>query len=569
MPAVCTKLLKYRRVAIVILLAACAFLFTAGVLMFNMDVRPRLVLDPLSFDGRRLSEIDSRKDPVAHSILTSLQLGFSPDCRWFVSFHSEPTADQPRNIVQLWNSANGKAEARWVVNDGSIVRGENFPLIQFSADGRYLALRFPNTENETIRLLDTSSWQERTLNASQCCFSPDGSRLAVVEQCGESGRQQLRIVETATGAEVAFVAGCAGCAHSARSSRRKAVAFWHLAYSPDGRTLTYATYLPPTSSKSRPLRLHKKAKVSVVLWDTQTGRRRQAIAVARSYLTRVAPNGKLVASLSGTFSKRSCKLWDTETGRALGELTAESLGRLDAIEFAPDSSMLVAVRHHPRGASFPLGMPIDVIAAWDVKSQRLLALHDAQRLVPGGRAVDCYFNMNNSSLPRYAVRQYVLGPSRIVEVATGREGLALPEESHESSVSNCWCSISPDQRLLAHAQYGRRSPSKFSEWFAKLIPGVTLPRGKYEYWIRCWDMLTGSEYPPILGWRGEPVFAPDSRTLATLCDDGTIKLWDMPPHKPLGLILAWSCVPAALVLLFAWWRGRRKAPTSTLKSDSA
>jgi hypothetical protein len=28
--------------------------------------------------------------------------------------------------------------------------------------------------------------------------------------------------------------------------------------------------------------------------------------------------------------------------------------------------------------------------------------------------------------------------------------------------------------------------------------------------------------------------------------------------KPLGLILAWSSVPAALVLLLGWWRGRRR-----------
>jgi hypothetical protein len=60
------------------------------------------------------------------------------------------------------------------------------------------------------------------------------------------------------------------------------------------------------------------------------------------------------------------------------------------------------------------------------------------------------------------------------------------------------------------------------------------------------------------GCRGDFAITNDSQTLATLCEDRTVKFWHLPPRKPFGLILAWSCVPAVLVLLLGWWRWRRQ-----------
>jgi hypothetical protein len=82
-------------------------------------------------------------------------------------------------------------------------------------------------------------------------------------------------------------------------------------------------------------------------------------------------------------------------------------------------------------------------------------------------------------------------------------------------------------------------------------------------------MTTGHEYPTLLGTSEYPVFAPDSRTLATFGDDGRIRFWDLPPRKPLGIILAWSCLPSLAVFMIAWLRERRKNAPTALKSDSA
>src|SRR5262249_37710885 len=140
-----------------------------------------------------------------------------------------------------------------------------------------------------------------------------------------------------------------------------------------------------------------------------------------------APNGKLLASSCRNVGKRCFKLLETETGRPLAELNADFLGQITHLRFAPDSSTLMGISNRPREGGFT-GPPIDVIAVWDVKTKQLLTLYDANAPDPSANAVDCYFDMNNSFLPRYALRQYVLGPGRIVEVATGRECFRLPEE---------------------------------------------------------------------------------------------------------------------------------------------
>jgi WD40 repeat protein len=112
-------------------------------------------------------------------------------------------------------------------------------------------------------------------------------------------------------------------------------------------------------------------------------------------------------------------------------------------------------------------------------------------------------------------------------------------------------------------------PSEFQKLLSKSLPSVFPIDETDQPVIRIWNTESGKELESLQNCQGPFAFSPNGQTLAARNQDGTLQLWDVPPRKPLGLILAWSCVPAGLVLLFAWWRGRRlraqrlKAPCGT------
>lgn len=59
------------------------------------------------------------------------------------------------------------------------------------------------------------------------------------------------------------------------------------------------------------------------------------------------------------------------------------------------------------------------------------------------------------------------------------------------------------------------------------------------------------------GGENNAVFSADGRWLATAEDIG-VSLYDMPPRKPLGLIVAGAAVPALIVLVLGWWIYNRR-----------
>jgi hypothetical protein len=79
------------------------------------------------------------------------------------------------------------------------------------------------------------------------------------------------------------------------------------------------------------------------------------------------------------------------------------------------------------------------------------------------------------------------------------------------------------------------------------IPGSTLPgwfplqrrQPTAGYVVRLWNAETGEEIASFEDCR-ETMFSPDSKTLATAHGDGTIRLWDIPPRRPIWLIIGVS-----------------------------
>jgi hypothetical protein len=58
----------------------------------------------------------------------------------------------------------------------------------------------------------------------------------------------------------------------------------------------------------------------------------------------------------------------------------------------------------------------------------------------------------------------------------------------------------------------------------------------------------------VLTLRGtSPIqISPDGRRLTMMSEDG-IRIWDLPPRRPVGLLLGLAAVPALLFTALVWW----------------
>jgi WD40 repeat protein len=78
----------------------------------------------------------------------------------------------------------------------------------------------------------------------------------------------------------------------------------------------------------------------------------------------------------------------------------------------------------------------------------------------------------------------------------------------------------------------------------RLIPNI----------VRLWDVETVREIGTFHDCEAA-MYSPDSKTLVTAHYDGTIMVWDIPPRKPLWLIVGLSAVLwLSIVVSFQFWR---------------
>jgi WD40 repeat protein len=572
MSAVRTKWLRYRRLILAGALAAVAYSATAAILWWQMDVRPRIVLTTAPL---RDKYVDC----------------FSPDGQWLATRSYEWRDREFRYVLQLWQVETGREQARIardfvIPEDGAgvwfekpefspdcrhlvlwwgdqrpagktltllnIVNGATRTFeatdIRFSPDSRFLALmRERDNRSKCIGLVDLATGERHSFDARNLCFSLDGRHMAAVVE-DDAGRQTLQLVDTASREVLCSVA---------RSGRMPygINAFWGLQFLADGRSLAYAknTGVPPWRQRRRGIR-HKSREV-FTFWDLQT--RRPQLTVFSGW--QLSPDGKTLALTGSTSGKDWLTLWNVITGQCIGEFDLRSR----VLTFSEDGSKFAIVDNQN-----------DTITTWDIKNSKILS------------RIESYLNPNTNLffqrfvypkkdwLPRVVFQQRNRNSEQVTvrEVATGRELFSLPFAIAGQTpwFSDEWYTFTPDERMVVTCQAGEKPLNRFQEFVATWFPFITAPEtDRVEHWVRYWDLDSGHEYPKLPGCQKLFAISADSHNLAALCDDGEIKLWDLPPRKPFGLILAWSCVPAGLVLVLAWWRGRRlraqrlKAPCGT------
>jgi WD40 repeat protein len=108
----------------------------------------------------------------------------------------------------------------------------------------------------------------------------------------------------------------------------------------------------------------------------------------------------------------------------------------------------------------------------------------------------------------------------------------------------------PHGKTVVIAGLGRnRKVGPIIDWLAQR--GLSLPSDDYVRVARLWDVERCQELACFPDCQ-QALYSPDGKTLATAHTDGTIRLWDLPPRKPVLAILA-----ASLVLWFALLPGIR------------
>src|SRR5262249_45772478 len=111
--------------------------------------------------------------------------------------------------------------------------------------------------------------------------------------------------------------------------------------------------------------------------------------------------------------------------------------------------------------------------------------------------------------------------------------------------------------------------SSFFQWLDRLWGGRSAINWRAD--VMLLDVETGQDL--TLQTRGayervQSILSADSASLATVSEDGSIQVWDIPPRKSVRQFAGWSALLATLIALGAWWRMHRKRQRSAPNAHS-
>lgn len=338
----------------------------------------------------------------------------------------------------------------------------------FSPDGRLLATAGANS----IKIWEVSTRKEsRSIKCSDevhaLAFSPKGDAILAAGDV-------LQLWDVNTGRQL-------------RDLGQGKSGLLTVAFAPDGRHAATGGY-----------------DGSLVLWDVETGRRRQIGAHGRRrsdetiQAVAYSPDGRLI--LSGAESG-DVALWDAASGAELGHFMGH-MALVHTVAFSPDGRRAVS------------GSWDGAMMLWDVNTGSRLKVFMG-RIVEDGRRD--FFN-SAAFLPggRYILSSSVSVAPQIWDTETGREVLSFSGDVQGvTSIA-----LSPDGRIAAAAPFF-----------------LSVKGGEGGNTIRIWDTVTGKE---LRGFSGQSnninlsLFSPDGRyALAGGSEDDMLTLWEMDTGKEL------------------------------------
>ncbi|MFJ2186317.1 trypsin-like peptidase domain-containing protein [Streptomyces anulatus] len=443
-------------------------------------------------------------------------------------------ASESQGAVQLWNvGSDGSAELRSEFTSSA----HSVASVTFSPDGRILATG--SNEDRAVRLWDVTPDGSPELSATlpskskegvqSVAFSSDGNMLAAaidgtvhVWKMTPGGPSEPKI------------------AHTDNTSMVNSVAF-----SPNGEILA-------TGSSSG-------IDKAVRLWDVTTEGTLELKSTLDGYDESVnsvafSPDGEFLATGSSDENRgETVRLWDISPGGAReprNTFTGKA-GSVQSVAFSPDGNTLAT------------GSSPGLLRLWDVSSDGTLDLrttftghNDTVRSVmfsPHGETLAT--GSSDATVRLWDARSGGLSEPRatltghtqqLSSVAVSPDGMTFATSSRDKTV-RLWDMTSEGLPKLRATFAGPKDQLGLAnpvESMAFSPNGTLFVTGSDDGSVRLWDMppngppkpratLAGPTGP--LDWM-DPVdsltFSPNGRLFAAGSDDGSVRLWDMPPNGP-------------------------------------
>jgi WD40 repeat protein len=456
---------------------------------------------------------------------------FSPDGKTLVTTKE----DFPRGVsIRLWDVEQGQERSispdGWVLVSGVV----------FSPDGRFL---IANNERGQLRVWVQATGQEwlrvdppaeGVWPLLESCFSPDGRFLIVQSFPQNVDAPAMSVWEVETKRLQATLKGRFGEVVFAQDGKRFAAA----RHGPNGEVL--GVHLWQLG--------HRPAGVTLV--------RRHDLDAALIAFTRNLEAFATAAYPNGWTEPAEITVWDLTTGAVRARIThsnAKASIWLYSLTFSPDGRFLTGARP---SISFGDGRrtlsttpPEDTV--WEANSLRTVRVFPHSTLFsPDGKWLLVGDPMSADLLettgfehrgsffkPVFRPPSVAIGP---LNVYTPPPLLTFSPDS--KTVLATRLSHQPSESLLRYV----RKPLLDTKRSLKRVGFLPPPAA-----ARLWDVETARELAAFDGCR-QALFSPDGKTLAAAYQDGTIRIWDVPPRKPVGFILGLSAALWTVIVAGAW-----------------
>jgi WD40 repeat protein len=457
----------------------------------------------------------------------------SPDDRFLV------TGDR-KGAVKVWDLTTLQKVGSLAGHTDEVQRAV------FARDGRALATC---SKDRSIRLWDVATWKQagclsgtHEMTVTSVAFSPDGGILA---SCGRDHR--IALWELPRGRLLRRWVGHADVVHD-------------VAFTPDGRTLF-------SVGKDNWVRS----------WDVADGRERARFSCGQNFPLRLSltPDGRTVVTAGDS---RTILLWNLAGAAEPVDLKVPA--NLRSLAISPQGSTLVAgggdgflsVWELQPGST---GAPARRILRTSGDELREVAFaHQGTTLITAAEEG----TVTLWDMGRIAGReQLAVSPSRISSAAVSPNGRQAAWAAHDGSV-HLWDLAA--QRLVRTLQLG--SPV---EYLAFAPSGQAVAAGSTGI-VRVWETATGGEVMVLRQWAGMYVkgiaFSPSGDLVATLDEDGSVRLWGYPSGAlqgicdgPRGACYQLAFSPDAQTLAVAsedgtvrLWDPRARERRAVLRGDS-
>jgi WD40 repeat protein len=303
-------------------------------------------------------------------------------------------------------------------------------------------------------------------------------------------------------------------------------------FSPDGRVIAHLVALPQTGS------------FVLRLWDIQARAGRDLPLDGPGYSPAFTPDGRTLAVwVEGSQDvPPHVQLFDLDTGRRAARLTTP-LGAATRMLFAPDGRTLAVC-----GLDF-----LPSCGLTDLKTISWLQLWDVLTGQPLATLRDAW------SADWSADGRLLIYGSEGLHPHDARTGERL---ARWGQIGTRFYGLSAGGRVALYLTADYR-PTPWRDWLVSRLSLLAKFFPSYRAAVHFLDTSTGDESASLWVNTDSLVLSPDGRTLATRQSyDRSVGLWDIPPPRPGGVVLALMIGQVGLLTVWtAWRRGRRRRST--------